>query len=185
MEDDATQLVIQLEDNLGLGEVRNGIPLIGILMADKFPNQGAIKGILRKSWEQMGEVKISVAKDNLLAITVESEEMVGRILEGVELDARKPLVEGFWIPRQSRTELWAEIRYERLGDYCYHCGRLGHSTDLCRFPHGGFGIFTTDLRAKALRPSFRKGAGENTGWNYQSNLSTLVRGHRASEMERE
>ncbi|CAB4269696.1 unnamed protein product [Prunus armeniaca] len=65
MEDDATQLVIQLEDNLGLGEVRNGIPLIGVLMTDKFPNQGAIKGILRKSWEQMGEVKISVVKDNL------------------------------------------------------------------------------------------------------------------------
>lgn len=38
MEDDATRLVIQLEDNLGLGELRNGIPLIGVLIADKLPN---------------------------------------------------------------------------------------------------------------------------------------------------
>ncbi|CAL8167512.1 unnamed protein product [Prunus armeniaca] len=82
MEDDATQLVIQLEDNLGLGEVHNGIPLIGVLMADKLPNHGATKGILRKSWEQMGEAKISIVKDNVLAITVESEEMAGRIIEG-------------------------------------------------------------------------------------------------------
>ncbi|KAH0972572.1 hypothetical protein GBA52_024728 [Prunus armeniaca] len=62
MEDDATQLVIQLEGNVGLGEVHNGIPLIGVLMADKLPNQGATKGILRKSWEQMGEAKILEVK---------------------------------------------------------------------------------------------------------------------------
>ncbi|CAB4316317.1 unnamed protein product [Prunus armeniaca] len=82
MEDDATQLVIQLEGNVGLGEVHNGIPLIGVLMADKLPNQGATKEILRKSWEQLGEAKILVVKDNLLAITVESEEMARRIIEG-------------------------------------------------------------------------------------------------------
>ncbi|CAL9024313.1 unnamed protein product [Prunus brigantina] len=163
-------------------------------MADKLPNQGATKGISRKSWEQMGEAKISVVKDNLLAITVESEEMARRIIEGgpwavmgyafsihhlddpnqtegyrgflrlkVELDARKPLVKGFWIPRRNKMELRAEIR----------------------FPHGGFGIFTTDLRAKALRPSLWRGVGENTGRNYHSNLSTLARGNQASEMERE
>ncbi|CAL2226562.1 unnamed protein product [Prunus armeniaca] len=79
MEDDATRLVIQLEDNLG--ELRNGIPLIGVLMADKLPNRGAVEGILRKAWEPFGEVKISVVKDNLFAITVESEDMAGRILE--------------------------------------------------------------------------------------------------------
>ncbi|CAL9024299.1 unnamed protein product [Prunus brigantina] len=103
----------------------------------------------------------------------------------VELNARKPLVKGFWIPRRNKTELRAEIRYERLEDYCYHCGKLGHSSDLRRFPHGGFGIFTTDLRAKALRPSLWRGVGENTGRNYHSNLSTLARGNQASEMERE
>ncbi|CAL8161898.1 unnamed protein product [Prunus armeniaca] len=169
MEDDATQLVIQLEDNLGLRE--------------------------------MGEVKISVVKDNLLAITVELEEMARRIIEGglwavmgyalsthhweermaivewmtqtkgycgflrlkVELDARRPLVEGFWIPRRNKMELWAEIR----------------------FPHGGFDIFTMNLRAKAFSPSFWRGAGGNTGRNYQSILSMLARGNQASEIERE
>lgn len=80
MEEDATQLFIQLGDNLGLGDLSNGVPLIGVLMADKASNGGAVKRILRKAWEPFGEAKISVVKDKLLAITVELEVMAEKVL---------------------------------------------------------------------------------------------------------
>ncbi|PQQ02386.1 uncharacterized protein Pyn_29889 [Prunus yedoensis var. nudiflora] len=198
MELEANQLVIQLEDSLQLGGVIAGVLLIGVLMADKAPNHRAVKRILRKSWEQFGEAKINIVKENLLAITVENEYMAIKLLSVCKLplekmtednarcigasiatilevdapdqedgyrgflrfivlfDTQKPLVEGFWLPRPHKPMIWAEIRYERLVDYCYHCGRLGHIMDSCPFPDGDFGLFTTDLRAKVIRPPYRR-----------------------------
>lgn len=28
---------------------------------------------------------------------------------------------------------WADIKYERISDYCYGCGRLGHSSQTCAY----------------------------------------------------
>lgn len=49
----------------------------------------------------------------------------------VELDTTIPLRDGFWWTNTSGVQKWATIRYERLSDYCYGCGRLGHASTNC------------------------------------------------------
>lgn len=40
----------------------------------------------------------------------------------MEIDLKKPLVEGLWVPRPKETKLWVGIKYERLQQCCYSCG---------------------------------------------------------------
>lgn len=50
----------------------------------------------------------------------------------VELDVMVPLTEGFWWTDKSGEEKWANVKYERLSDVCYGCGRIGHASANCR-----------------------------------------------------
>lgn len=50
----------------------------------------------------------------------------------VIVDLTKPLATGFWIPRKEFPNAWAMIYYEKLQDYCYKCGRLGHARKECQ-----------------------------------------------------
>ncbi|OMO69205.1 Zinc knuckle CX2CX4HX4C [Corchorus olitorius] len=49
----------------------------------------------------------------------------------VAMKVGEPLLGGFWVPRQNGGRIWAEIRYEKLGDFCYTCGKLGHGEKSC------------------------------------------------------
>ena len=47
----------------------------------------------------------------------------------VAVDTTKPLTTGCWLPRADNGETWVEVRYERLQDFCYICGRIGHANN--------------------------------------------------------
>lgn len=49
----------------------------------------------------------------------------------IEIDTSLPLKAGFrWVNEQGQDK-WDNIKYERLSDYCYDCGRLGHTYQTC------------------------------------------------------
>ncbi|XP_068331391.1 uncharacterized protein At4g02000-like [Pyrus communis] len=54
----------------------------------------------------------------------------------VIINTKNPLAKGCWIPRESNTDSWIEFRYERLQDFCYKCGRIGHANNECAFEIG-------------------------------------------------
>lgn len=49
----------------------------------------------------------------------------------VNIDAHKPLQPGFLLPRSGQDPVWIQYRYERLSDFCYRCGLLGHVMANC------------------------------------------------------
>ncbi|KAK9273138.1 hypothetical protein L1049_017945 [Liquidambar formosana] len=49
----------------------------------------------------------------------------------VDVDVRNPLKTGFLLKRAAMPEVWVQFKYERLSDFCYRCGRLGHGEKDC------------------------------------------------------
>ncbi|XP_042985402.1 uncharacterized protein LOC122314076 isoform X2 [Carya illinoinensis] len=71
-------------------------------------------------------------------IKVEEDPLYGLALRKfirlkVEIDVIKALQQGFMMPRLDNSEIWIAFKYEKLPDFCYACGRLGHSQVFCGF----------------------------------------------------
>ncbi|XVE62243.1 hypothetical protein DITRI_Ditri06bG0102600 [Diplodiscus trichospermus] len=47
------------------------------------------------------------------------------------LDTTGPSVTGFWVPGEGKERVWAEIKYEKISDFCFGCERLGHVMRNC------------------------------------------------------
>ncbi|KAI5313893.1 hypothetical protein L3X38_043082 [Prunus dulcis] len=204
------QLAVQMGTSLGLQELRVGVTLFGSLIADKPPNIGVVKRMLRIAWAAFGNVQIVDVKDLIFSIKLDNEEAARKIVDGgpwtimgfafcvqywpltlaleelnpslisywvqahgvprgqmngetagligaqferligfedpdqpggmrgyfrlrVELNALNPLPLGIWLLRPDQTQSWVEFLYERLANFCFQCGRLGHGLDHCKF----------------------------------------------------
>lgn len=51
----------------------------------------------------------------------------------IQMNSRSPLSPGFWFPHTEREATWADFRYEKLSDFCFRCGRLGHIVNTCTY----------------------------------------------------
>ncbi|XP_028099887.1 uncharacterized protein LOC114299366 [Camellia sinensis] len=68
----------------------------------------------------------------------------------VDIEVTKPHPIGFHLKRKDPitsdvSEKWVDYKYERLSDFCYDCGRIGHDNQSCKFVspearrHSGYG----------------------------------------------
>ena len=49
----------------------------------------------------------------------------------VGFKVNEPLVDGFWLPYGVEGKKWIGIKYEKLQDFCFVCGKLGHLQKNC------------------------------------------------------
>ncbi|KAL7226425.1 hypothetical protein ACSBR1_021512 [Camellia fascicularis] len=64
----------------------------------------------------------------------------------VIVDIRNPLKTGFHLRRGESPDIWVDFKYERLSQFCYNCGRIGHVYRGCKFSTSS-GKFGPWLRA--------------------------------------
>ncbi|XVF64624.1 hypothetical protein PTKIN_Ptkin09bG0183100 [Pterospermum kingtungense] len=64
-------------------------------------------------------------------------KVVGKILAEKVLNRRGVIgvLKSMWspkeVPRDGRSRIWAKVRYEKVVDFCFYCGRLGHQMKSC------------------------------------------------------
>ncbi|KAJ1376997.1 Zinc finger, CCHC-type [Sesbania bispinosa] len=95
--------------------------LVGRIIVDKVLNRNAVKDIVSKAWNMQEDLKIVDMGPNTYLFTFTGVEKVKMVLE-----------EGFWIPRKDLPRTWIFIKYERLQDFCYNCGVIGHDYRKCK-----------------------------------------------------
>ncbi|KAF4358495.1 hypothetical protein F8388_005151 [Cannabis sativa] len=49
----------------------------------------------------------------------------------VDIDIHKPLCSGCFFDTNSGVKQWLQVKFEKIGIFCYHCGRLGHQRRGC------------------------------------------------------
>lgn len=76
----------------------------------------------------------------------------------VLVDTRVPLKMGVYMKREDGSMLWISIKYERLSDFCFDCGKLGHSKSAC----------VSDITEKKEDPHFEFGPWLRTPPTFQS-----------------
>ncbi|KAB1219766.1 hypothetical protein CJ030_MR3G005775 [Morella rubra] len=74
----------------------------------------------------------------------------------VDFDLTKPLVSGFPIPCLGLSTTWVQFKYKKLADFCYVCGRIGHTQSSCRLAAVHTGKLPFDYKMCADSSSLRR-----------------------------
>ncbi|KAJ1375534.1 Zinc knuckle CX2CX4HX4C [Sesbania bispinosa] len=76
---------------------------------------------LDRAWVRSGNLKFFETKDRGTFIKV-----------SVDFDTNKPLIPGVNIGSRVDGIIWVDFRFERLPQFCYACGLIGHEEESCK-----------------------------------------------------
>lgn len=110
----------------------------------------------------------------------------------VGLDVEQPLKSGFWWTDDEGGDQWAKIGYERLTDYCFGCGCIGHNAQACHREIAMaeddrskpmYGPWISRSRQRNLFTSQQIGGNKETGYT-KGPKETLMERHHAGQRSR-
>lgn len=73
---------VVFDQNVDLLDLRSGIDLLGILIADIEPGVSGVKATLLGIWKNIGQIRIIRAKKNVYSIRVGSQKLATRLIDG-------------------------------------------------------------------------------------------------------
>ncbi|XP_070662491.1 uncharacterized protein [Malus domestica] len=117
-----------------------------IFSIKKWPSDLALEEIVLENvpfWVQIRGVPMCfVSLQNIKRLTKEVGEFIaiedpgkagGFLRVRLSIDTNRPLFNGCWLRRDQNRETWVEFRFEKLQDFCYRYGRIGHVNTECTF----------------------------------------------------
>ena len=79
--------------------------------------------------QELGRIFRSVLEEDLIGNGEGAGKRYVRVRVSMVVD--NPLITGFPLDRESLPTLWIPFKYEKLGNFCYGCGRLGDDIKDC------------------------------------------------------
>jgi hypothetical protein len=109
--------------------------------------------------KKTGEVIGDIIGKTIEVDAEEGELAIGLFLRiKVHIDVRKPLMCGVSVEINEGDKIWCPLQYEFLPNFCYICGRLGHTDKIC--DAGGWRVkkkpFSSELRVIPSRRRFHE-----------------------------
>lgn len=107
------------------------IPEIGFLIC---PFWVQIHGLPVEKMSRTNAEIIGRRFGKLLAVEASSEKIIlcrSFLRVRVEINTSNPLPKGFWL--RGKVDRWISFKYEKLPNFCYACGRIGHDNRECKF----------------------------------------------------
>jgi hypothetical protein len=102
---------------------------------------------------------------------------VGKYLRiRVEIEAYAPLKCGFLMDQSPLSDTWFDFKYERLSDFCFHYGRLGHLKTECHFEPPSEQALKWDIGPKGYGPWLQADPSEQKA----SRLKEIISGSRST-----
>ncbi|OMO69816.1 hypothetical protein COLO4_28922 [Corchorus olitorius] len=102
---------------------------------------------------------------------MEVEEPIGRfgvnrtfLRARVLILADKPRCPEFWINKGADQKNWAKLKYEKLFDYCYNCGKLGHGLKSCKEAVSSETKYEANLRCEPAKKLLSPGKQRSYSW---------------------
>ncbi|KAH7865785.1 hypothetical protein Vadar_011170 [Vaccinium darrowii] len=147
----------------GPWSVMNG-PLVLIPLADgmivselkfnKCPFWVQIHGLPVEKMSRANAITIGNRLGSLLAVEAAPDGDClsrGFLRIRVNINVEQPLPKGFWLKGKTvpSKDRWISFKFEKLPDFCYSCGRLGHDNKGCHFVSKEEGVksgFEPELR---------------------------------------
>lgn len=88
----------------------------------------------------------------------------------VLLDPRKPLILGYYQKRLEAKPCWVQLKYEKISDFCYAYGCIGHTRSSCEIKFRSSYMnfrFSPKMKAEGPGSEFRK-------WSIEASLESPV-----------
>uniref|UniRef100_A0A803PSC8 CCHC-type domain-containing protein n=1 Tax=Cannabis sativa TaxID=3483 RepID=A0A803PSC8_CANSA len=107
----------------------------------------------------------------------------------VEINIEDPLVSGCFFDLSDGVKRWVQFKYEKIGIFCFHCGRLGHQRRGCGlsspdtilnlvgipFPHASTRLFSNSSYSDPVGPGVELCGEASVGFN-------MANGHGSSSI---
>ncbi|GAU49883.1 hypothetical protein TSUD_408220 [Trifolium subterraneum] len=116
--------------------IENGVKncqnsILGKIITEKPIHVSSIQNGLESIWGSPAGLRIQEIQGKILQFFMDNSFDQERILQ-VAINVHQPITSGIHEGNPTDGTCWMDFRYEKLPQFCFNCGLVGHAANLCR-----------------------------------------------------